>query len=114
MRGRWYPSVPSFAAVVFSLAIASPAAAQNITVSGRVTSSAGQPLAGASVGIPDLGVGAVASEDGRYSFFVDEARVRNRPVRLVARFIGHRPSVVNIANVTQNISRDFGNRALIH
>ena len=85
--------------VLFSIAAALTALAstpetmsaqQSATVSGRVTSEAGQPLAVASVSITQLGVGGVTSDDGRYSFTVPASAI-GRELTIVARSIGYRP-----------------------
>lgn len=71
---------------------AGTASAQSAVFSGTVT-SAGTPLGGASVAIPELGVGAITSLDGKYSFTVDLAKGggAGRNVTLIARFIGYKP-----------------------
>jgi hypothetical protein len=79
------------AALTIATAIASDASAQTVTFTGRVTSAAGQPLAGANVGITDLGVGSVATTDGRYTFTVEQNRLQGRTGNIVARFIGYKP-----------------------
>ena len=68
------------------------ASAQSAVFSGTV-SSAGSPLGGASVAIPELGVGAITSLDGKYSFTIDLAKAggAGRNVTVVARFIGYKP-----------------------
>ena len=58
---------------------ATPAAAQTEVFSGRVSSS-GQPLGGASVGIPEIGAGTITTPDGKYSFTVDVAKYSGRSV----------------------------------
>lgn len=53
--------------VVFGLAVATPALAQQGTVTGRVVHDATlRPLAGAQISIPGSGLGALANSDGRY------------------------------------------------
>lgn len=108
MHRRWFSRTlaVSAAALVATLAAGS-ARAQNIVFSGRVAGGSGQPLPGASVGIPDIGAGGIAGDDGRYTFTVDQGRIRGRQVRLVARFIGYKPQTVIFPSVTGNVARDF-------
>src|SRR4029079_5216870 len=92
MQARWCFRVLAVPALLLGTSLASSdARAQNVVFSGTVTAQGGQPLPGANVAIPDLGVGGVAAQDGKYSFTVDQARVRGRSLSLTARFIGHKP-----------------------
>ena len=81
--------------------------AQSVVFSGRVTAQSGQPLGGSNVAIPELGVGGVAAEDGRYSFTVDQSRVRGRTLNLVARSIGYKPKRLPLDNVSGSVTKDF-------
>jgi len=92
--------------VVALLASASAAEAQNAVFSGRVTSIAG-PLGGASVGIPELGVGAITGLDGRYSFTVDVGSRSGRSVTMVARYIGYKPKRLTIPLEVGQSTKDF-------
>ena len=98
--------VPAFS---IALLLASTASAQTVTFSGRVTAQAGQPLPGANVGITELGVGGVATTDGRYAFTVDQTRIQGRTLNVTARFIGYKPKrlPVTIAQATGRIEHDF-------
>lgn len=79
-----------FASVTAALAIvASVAAAQGTTMSGRVTTEQGAPIPGANVFIPTLNVGAVTDAAGRYSFTVSAANAHGQSVTLTARIIGY-------------------------
>jgi TonB-linked SusC/RagA family outer membrane protein len=62
-----------------------------VTFQGRVSSDAGEPIAGASVGIQELGVGAITNEQGRYTFIVPSARATGQSVVILARFLGYKP-----------------------
>ncbi|MGQ0640379.1 MAG: SusC/RagA family TonB-linked outer membrane protein [Gemmatimonadaceae bacterium] len=73
-------------------------------VTGRVTSS-GAPLGGASIGIPELGVGGITATDGRYSFSVPLAAT-GKVVTLQARFIGYKPQRERIT-VSERVEKDF-------
>src|SRR5438477_11551708 len=98
MDGAMFHRVIRLPAAALALVLAVGAAhAQQMTIAGRVVSESQQPLAGANIGIPELGVGTVAAVDGRYSFTVDLTRARaGRSVALVARFIGYKPARAQI------------------
>src|SRR5438034_1021154 len=93
MLGSWLRlTFPKRAALTALVAFApNVASAQNVAFSGKVSTEGGQPLAGANVGITELGVGGVAAVDGRYSFTVDQARLQGRSINITARFIGYKP-----------------------
>ncbi|MEO5568885.1 MAG: TonB-dependent receptor plug domain-containing protein, partial [Gemmatimonadaceae bacterium] len=86
---------------------ATVASAQAVVFSGRVTSMAGQPLSGASVVITELGVGASAAVDGKYTFTVDESRIRGRSFNIVARSIGYKPKRIPITVTGGRVDNDF-------
>jgi TonB-linked SusC/RagA family outer membrane protein len=93
-------------ALIGILAAAASAEAQRGgVVTGRVTSS-GAPLGGATVGIPELGVGGISSQDGRYSFALPPSAETGRVVTLQARFIGYKPKRERIP-LAQRIEKDF-------
>ncbi|HSQ29358.1 MAG TPA: SusC/RagA family TonB-linked outer membrane protein [Gemmatimonadaceae bacterium] len=89
------------------LLVAGVASAQNVEFSGKVTSEAGQPLAGANVGITELGVGSVAGPDGRYAFTVDQSKLRNRTLNVTARFIGYKPKRLPVTITGNRFDHDF-------
>ena len=108
MQTRWFRRVLALPTALLALLLAaSTASAQNVIFSGTVTGTGGQPLAGASVGIPDLGVGSITREDGRYSFTVAESRLRGRTVNVVARFIGYKPKRMPVTDATGTVTKDF-------
>jgi TonB-linked SusC/RagA family outer membrane protein len=109
MDGAMFHRVFRVPAAALALVLAVNAAhAQQMTITGRVVSENQQPLAGANVGIPELGVGTVAAVDGRYSFTVDLTRARaGQSVALVARYIGYRPSRAQITLSGGRMDRDF-------
>ena len=86
--------------------LAGQASAQNAVFSGRVTSE-GTPLGGASVGIPELGVGAVTSVDGRYNFTLDMGKLQGRSVNLIARSIGFKPKRLPLVLSVGRVEKDF-------
>jgi outer membrane receptor protein involved in Fe transport len=93
--------------VVAALLWARALTAQTTVISGRVMTQAQQPLAGASVGIPELGVGTVTSTDGRYTFTVDASRARGQPVNVMVRFLGYKPKRMPITITPGRIEHDF-------
>ncbi|MGH7711420.1 MAG: SusC/RagA family TonB-linked outer membrane protein [Gemmatimonadaceae bacterium] len=93
------------AGAVIALPMAAMAQAQRGSIiTGRVT-TAGQPLGGASVGIPELGTGAVTSTDGRYSFTIAPGNT-GRVLTLQARFIGYKPKRERIT-IADRTEKDF-------
>ena len=97
----------SVAGAIAALALlASTGWAQNAVFSGKV-SSVGSPLGGASVGIPDLGVGAVTALDGSYNFTLDVSRTKGRTVILVARSIGFKPKRLSVVLDVGRVVKDF-------
>src|SRR5689334_21221477 len=83
------------------------AAAQNAVVTGRVTSTAGQPLGGANVAIPELGVGSIADVNGHYNFTVDVGNKTGRAVNIVARYIGYKPKRLPVTLSAGRVEHEF-------
>jgi len=98
-------------AMVFVAMGAGPALAraqQPATVSGRVVNETGQPLQGASVALVGLGLGAMTTEDGRYSFTVPAARATGQTATLEARRLGFRPASARVTLTPgSTITQDF-------
>ncbi|MBI3569394.1 MAG: SusC/RagA family TonB-linked outer membrane protein [Gemmatimonadetes bacterium] len=69
--------------------------------------SSGQPLGGASVGIPELGVGAITGSDGKYSFTVEVAKARGNPVALTVRYIGYKPKRMSVILTAGRTEKDY-------
>src|SRR5688572_27066219 len=108
MDGAWPRKLLRIVVTFAAAAICAPSAlAQTVVVSGRVLSTGQQPLAGASVSIPELGVGSIAAADGRYNFTVDASRARGRQVNIVARYIGYKPRRVPITITGERVDHDF-------
>ena len=87
--------------------LSSVAAAQNAVVTGRVTSNAGQPLGGANVAIPELGVGSIADANGHYNFTVSVASRSGQQVNIVARYIGYKPKRLPVTLTAGQVEHDF-------
>ncbi len=96
-------AVAAFAAIVCTAASVS---AQNAVFTGTVTSN-GIPVGGATVGITELGVGAITSLDGKYTFTVDVSGRAGRTVNLRARFIGYKPKIMPVTLAAGNTQKDF-------
>ena len=101
-------SVRSVIAVVLALFAfpAFAAAQEGVTVSGRVTSDAGAPLASASVLVEGMGVGTITRDDGRYSFVVPAARAHGQQAQLTAKLIGYKAKSVTVT-LAGSINQDF-------
>jgi hypothetical protein len=88
--------------------LSSLAAAQNnAVVTGRVTSTAAQPLGGANVAIPELGVGSIADANGHYTFTVDVGSKTGQAVNVVARYIGYKPKRLPVTLTAGRVEHDF-------
>jgi TonB-linked SusC/RagA family outer membrane protein len=70
-------------------------------------SNTGQPLGGASVGIPDLGVGGIADADGRYTFTVDVASRVGRNANVMAKYIGYKPKRLPVTLASGRVEHNF-------
>src|SRR5437588_2097385 len=107
MPGRWFNrTLLSASVLLLSLGPAS-VRAQDVVFSGKVTTESGQPLPGANVAIPELGVGSVASVDGHYSFTIAQSRVGGRTVNVVARYIGYKPKRLPVTITGGRVEHDF-------
>ncbi len=79
------------AASVSALAAPAWAQAQEAVITGRILSDRSQQgIAGATVAIPELGLGGITNAVGTYTLSVPAARVRGQSVTLVARYIGYK------------------------
>jgi len=84
------------------------AAAQGATtVSGRVASDAGAPLASASVFIEGMNIGSLTDENGNYTFQVPAARVKGQQVALTARLIGFKAQSAQITLTGGSVTQNF-------
>jgi TonB-linked SusC/RagA family outer membrane protein len=98
----------AFALVALGSIATSEALAQNAAIfTGRITTAAGQPLGGANVGVPALGVGGVADAEGRYTFTVDVSGRTGRSVEVVARSIGYKPKRLPITLQAGRVEHNF-------
>ncbi|MBC7790946.1 MAG: SusC/RagA family TonB-linked outer membrane protein [Anaerolineae bacterium] len=102
---RWHPIG---LAAVLSLLSAIVAAQQPAAVAGRVNSVSGTPLPSVSVFLDGMSIGALSTEDGRYTFVVPAGRATGQTATLTARILGYKPQSVQITlTAGQQITRDF-------
>jgi TonB-linked SusC/RagA family outer membrane protein len=83
------------------------AAQEAATVSGRVTGEGGAGLAGVSVSIPEMGLGALTHDDGSYTFGIPSARVSRQAVTITARRVGYKPKTARITITPGTINQNF-------
>ena len=83
------------------------ASARGVTITGRVTSDAGAPLASASVALEGTNIAAITGADGSYALDVPAARASGQTTSLVARLIGYKAVAVPIALSDAPIAHDF-------
>ncbi|MEP6618471.1 MAG: SusC/RagA family TonB-linked outer membrane protein [bacterium] len=80
---------------------------QGTTISGHVRGAGGNALAGASVGIAELGAGTVVRESGDYSFTIPATRVQGQSVTISAKLIGYRLATATVVLRAGPITQDF-------
>lgn len=86
--------------------LAQAAAAQSAVFTGTVT-SVGRPLGGATVAIPELGVGTLAGADGKYTFSVDVSRFGGRTVQILVRAIGYKPKRMPVTIAAGRVEKNY-------
>ncbi|PYP54240.1 MAG: hypothetical protein DMD39_02065, partial [Gemmatimonadetes bacterium] len=92
----------------FALGLApATAIAQATVITGRITAEDRGALSDVAVSIPELGLGAVTRDDGRYSITIPGARVTGQPVTLTARRIGYRVQSVRITLTPGTMTQDI-------
>jgi TonB-linked SusC/RagA family outer membrane protein len=95
------------ALALIAAALPAIASAQETRVTGRVTNEAAVPIAGVTVRISTMGLGAVTANDGRYSFFIPAARVSGQSVVITARLLGYTEQSATITLRAGTITQDF-------
>ena len=96
--------------IILSALIALPAllaAQQPVTITGKVTSDAGQPLGQVEVAIPTMGLGGLTKEDGRYALVIPGARVSGQTVTLTARRLGYKSQSAQVTLASGGVTHDF-------
>jgi TonB-linked SusC/RagA family outer membrane protein len=81
--------------------------AQDATITGKVTDTAGNPLPGANVILELTNLGAATDANGNYHFTVPAKAVKGQKVRLTARFVGYRSKSDEFNLQAGAISKDF-------
>ena len=103
-----HPFSRALAVAVAGAALPAAAVAQGaVTVSGRVVSDGGQPLAAATIFIQSLALGATTRDDGTYSFVVPAARAAGRTVTISARRVGYRTFAAQITLTGSAVVQNF-------
>lgn len=109
MRSAMIRRLAALAGATLALVLtAGTVSAQSVVFSGKVT-SAGAPLGGATVAIPELGVGAITSVNGDYSFTIQLSKAggAGRSITLMSRFIGYKPKRMTVTLAAGRITKDF-------
>ena len=90
-----------------SVGVASLAAQEPVTLSGRVTAG-GVPIGSAEVIVPSLGLGASTRDDGHYAIVIPGARATpGQTLSVVARRLGYKPSTVQVTLRAGIVEQDF-------
>ena len=83
-------------------------AQQNTTLTGKVTSEGGAPLAGVSVSVPAIRSGALTDDAGNYSFTIPAARLTaGMTLPVTARRIGFAAKTTNVVADRASITINF-------
>ncbi len=77
------------------------------TISGRVTSSAGQVMANASVFIQSMNLGTLTNAQGRYMLIVPAARVTGQTIKLQVSQIGYKTVSADVTLRPGTVAHDF-------
>src|SRR5690242_4385953 len=102
-RGRLVP-------IILSAFLALPAllaAQEPVTITGKVTSDAGQALGQVEVAIPSMGLGGLTRDDGSFTVVVPGARVSGQTVTLVARRLGYKSQSAQVTLTSGGVTHDF-------
>jgi len=78
-----------------------------VTITGKVTSDAGQSLGQVEVAIPTMGLGALSKDDGGYTLVVPSARVSGQTVTMVARRLGYKSQSAQVTLAAGGVTHDF-------
>ena len=97
-----------FCAASLTLFVSSALTAQQATtLTGVVRGDAGTPLAGATLSIAELGLGAVTRDNGAYSITVPANRSRGQTVTLMVHIIGYRQGSAQVVLNPGAVTKDF-------
>lgn len=95
------------ALLAFLALAATAASAQQATITGRVTSDAGTPLASVSVFLDGMSIGTLTRDDGRYTLTVPAARLNGQTASLIARLIGFKSVTFPVTLANGTTTHDF-------
>jgi len=96
----------SLCVVALSISAARASAQESVTIGGHV-SAAGNPVQGATVRIPALGLSSTTTSEGRYSLIVPSAKVRGQTVDLVARHVRYNIETTPVTLTGGSLIKDF-------
>jgi TonB-linked SusC/RagA family outer membrane protein len=102
-RGRLVP-------IILSAFLALPAllaAQEPVTITGKVTSDAGQALGQVEVAIPSMGLGGLTRDDGSFTVVIPGARTSGQTVTLVARRLGYKSQSAQVTLASGGVTHDF-------
>jgi TonB-linked SusC/RagA family outer membrane protein len=96
--------------IILSAFLALPvllAAQEPVTITGKVTSDASQPLGQVEVAIPSMGLGSLTRDDGSFTVVIPGARVSGQTVTLVARRLGYKSQSAQVTLAPGGVTHDF-------
>ena len=96
----------SVCVVALSISAARARAQESVTIGGHV-SAAGNPVQGATVRIPALGLSSTTTSEGRYSLIVPSAKVRGQTVDLVVRHVRYSIETAPVTLTGGFLVKDF-------
>ena len=106
-RSRYELRLACLAVAALTLLPGAMRAQQPVTLTGKVTSEQGTPLASAGVIIEQLGAGAVTRPDGTYTILIPGARVPSGPVTVTARLVGYKARSAQVDLSSGSAAQDF-------
>lgn len=96
----------SWCLAALSISAARVSAQEAVTISGHV-SATGNPVQGATVRIPALGLSSTTTSEGRYSLIVPSSKVRGQTVDLVARHVRYNIETTPVTLTGASLVKDF-------
>ena len=107
--------VMSALAVLALAPLAALAQQQEGLITGKVTSDAGAPIAGAQVYLEKMNLGTTTKDDGTYRFTIPAGRANGQKAQLSVKLIGFKPKSVLIALKPEEQTIDFvlGSQAVV-
>jgi TonB-linked SusC/RagA family outer membrane protein len=97
----------ALAMLVLAAAPNSALAQGEALLTGKVTSTAGAPVAGAQVFLDNMGLGTLTKDDGTYRFTVPAARVTGQSATLTVHILGFKPKTVPVTLSAGTITTNF-------